>query len=371
MIIKVIYKLENEEFILKSLKNSFPDAIIVKCQNEIENILKSDFEKMYFILDSIKIDNNLIDKFWFYKTKPTIEEKRLLNFIKKNNINNLILSEFMNKNLSSIKLVLKGKKELLERIKVLKIKSPKLVIIQLLNDAGSEIYLRNKIRWANELGIKIKIIKIIDNVNFLEISELISSLNFDSTVNGILIQHPVPHNIDFLKICDLITPSKDIDCLTSLNIGRSINHDNVILPCTPTGILELIDSFQFDLKFKNVLIINRTSIVGKLLVNELLKRDFTVTVAHSKTVNLKRLCHQSNLIISATGVGKIIKKDYIKNNTVCIDVGISRINKKISGDFDYLNIIKKNIFITPMPGVIGPLTLLNLFRNLIWLIENY
>lgn len=245
----------------------------------------------------------------------------------------------------------------------LKIKPGLAVILANDNDA-SKIYVKNKERKALELGFTSKIYKFNKDVKENEILSLIEKLNNDKKTNGVLVQLPLFKHLDENKIINSINPVKDVDGFHPLNIGKLfLNQTPYAVACTPKGIITLLKEYNIDLKGKNVLIAGRSNIVGKPLIALLLKEDATVSIAHGKTKNLKELCLNNDIIISATGNPFLIKEDMVNENSIVIDVGINKINGKTVGDVDFENVKNKVYAITPVPGGIGPMTISMLMKN--------
>ena len=197
------------------------------------------------------------------------------------------------------------------------------------------------------------------------ILNLIDELNNNKNINGIILQSPVPNNININNCFNKISYQKDIDGFSNISVGNLSMNNPSFIPCTSKGILRLLDCYDIDLNGKNVCIINRSNIVGKPLVNLLLERNATITVCHSKTKNIKKITKASDIVISAVGIPNFITCDMIKKNAVVIDVGINRINGNIVGDVDFEKVSKKVSYITPVPGGVGPMTVAMIFENVL------
>lgn len=249
-------------------------------------------------------------------------------------------------------------------------KIPKLVIILIGNDFASSIYVNKKVEFSKKIGINTEVIKK-DTILTNELINLIKKLNNDLDVNGILVQSPLPNNIDINFISKHIDPLKDVDCFNPINFGKFFkeNSNNIVpIPCTPLGIFKLLEYYNIDLTSKNVVVIGRSNIVGKPLIPLLLNKNATVQICHSKTNNLKELTIHADIIISAIGKPNFINKEYIKKDSVLIDVGINRDkNNKLCGDIDFYDCLEKCSYISPVPNGVGPMTLTMLFFNLIQL----
>lgn len=237
-------------------------------------------------------------------------------------------------------------------------------IIWVGNDEASSIYVKNKLKKCEELGIEGHLYHLEENTKEEEVLSLIERLNNDANIKGILLQSPVPSQIDIKKCFNLISPLKDIDGFSNISVGNLSLGLPTLVSCTPKGIIKLLDYYHIPLKGKNVVIINRSNIVGKPLFNLLIERDATVTMCHSKTENLEFFTQNADILISAVGIPKFIKKDMVKDGAVVIDVGISRVDGKVCGDVDFDNVAEKASYITPVPKGIGPMTIAMLFENL-------
>ena len=240
-----------------------------------------------------------------------------------------------------------------------------LAVIQIGEDEASNVYIKQKEKVSEYIGINFLHIKFNENENEDIIRNKILKLNQNKEINGIIIQLPIPSKFNTLELIDLINPNKDVDGLTSVNKAALWNGKDSIIPCTPLGIIELLKAYNIDVSGKNIVIIGRSSLVSKPLFNLLINMDATVTMCHSKTKNLANHTKRADILISATGKRNLIKKDMIKENAVIIDVGINRYNGKLSGDVDFENIKDKASYITPVPGGVGPMTVVMLMKNVI------
>ncbi len=238
-------------------------------------------------------------------------------------------------------------------------------IIWVGNDEASEIYVNNKIKKCEYVGIKTKLYHLEEDVKEEEILNLIDKLNKDVLVNGILLQSPVPKHIDIIKCFNRIDYKKDIDGFSNISVGNLALGRPTNISCTPKGIIRLLDYYKINLEGMNVCLINRSNIVGKPLLQLLLERNATVTVCHSKTKDLKFFTKNADIVISAVGKPNFITEDMVKDNVIIIDVGISRKDGKVVGDVDYLNVKEKASYITPVPGGVGPMTIAMILENII------
>lgn len=272
-------------------------------------------------------------------------------------------------------MLLDGKKIRDELLAKAKIKIAKkniratLAIILIGEDEISKIYIRNKEKYCQYVGINVKKYFLDANVKENAVIDLIKKLNKDSNITGIILQSPTPKHINFNYVTNFIASNKDIDGFTTENIYNLYQNTPKFIPCTVKGILKLLEYYNISLTGKDVLIIGRGSIVGRPLYLALLNKDATVTIAHSKTKDLKAKTKNADIIISAVGKENLITKDMINKNSVIIDVGISRKDGKIKGDVDFANVMPICQSITPNPGGIGPLTIAMLIDNIIYAYE--
>ena len=254
------------------------------------------------------------------------------------------------------------KKEIL-KIKKSKNKVPGLTVILIGNYTPSQIYVKNKEKNSKEVGMNSDVIKYSDDVSEKEILNKIKELNNDQNVSGILVQLPLPKQIDKEKIINSIHPSKDVDGFNPVNVGNLSSGYKGLVPCTPMGCLMLIKKVEKNLSGKHAVIIGRSNLNGKPMAQLLLKENCTVTIVHSKTKNLQQECLKADILVAAVGVPNLVKKDWVKKDAIVIDVGINKLNDKIVGDveFDQVKDIAKAI--TPVPGGVGPMTIACLLKN--------
>ncbi|HOJ50447.1 MAG TPA: bifunctional methylenetetrahydrofolate dehydrogenase/methenyltetrahydrofolate cyclohydrolase FolD [Spirochaetota bacterium] len=246
-------------------------------------------------------------------------------------------------------------------------KRPKLTVIMVGNNQASKVYVSNKEKSCNEVGIHSNVLHY-DNIDTDKLIEIIKELNEDKDVNGILVQLPLSSNIDEKKVIEAIDPIKDVDGFHPYNTGKLwINGDPYFYPCTPYGIYKLLIENNVEISGKNAVIIGRSNIVGKPIASILLKNDATVTICHSKTSDLSSYTLKADILIAAVGKPYFVKKDMVKEGAVVIDVGINRIiedgKNKIVGDVDYNDVFDKVSKITPVPGGVGPMTIAVLLEN--------
>ena len=259
------------------------------------------------------------------------------------------------------------KKEI-EQLPVTNIK-PGLAVILIGDDAASQIYVKNKEKFANEIGINSKVLRFDSSIKEADLIQTIQQLNNDKAVHGILVQLPLPRHIDPKKIINEIIPSKDVDGFHPINVGNLSSGNDALIPCTPYGCYLLLKEIISNFTGMNAVIIGRSSINGKPMAQLLLKENCTVTITHSKTKNLKEICLQADILIAAAGNARMVKADWVNKDCIVIDVGINRIEEdgkiKIVGDVDFENIKDEVKAITPVPGGVGPMTISCLLSNTI------
>lgn len=254
------------------------------------------------------------------------------------------------------------KDEIKKDIEKLQGKKPCLAVIIVGDDEASHIYVKNKNKACDYVGIKTDTYFLKDNISENEILDLIEKLNNDINVNGILVQLPLPKHINEKNVLLKISPLKDVDGFHPYNIGMLSTNNAILKSCTPSGCIELLKRYNVEIKGKNALVIGRSNIVGKPISMMLLNEDATVTVAHTKTKNLEYLTKQADIIIVAIGVANFLKPNMIKDGVVLIDVGMNRLEDKLCGDIDF-SCIDKASLITPVPGGVGPMTITMLMKN--------
>ena len=243
-------------------------------------------------------------------------------------------------------------------------KTFKLTVIIAGNDPASEIYVRNKEKACEAVGIQSETIKLSENTSQEEIEKIVTDKVSDDSVDGILVQLPLPKTLDEKRVLKLIPPEKDVDGFTDANVGRlALFSDDALCSCTPQGMIKLLDYYDIPLKGKHAVVVGRSNIVGKPMSLMLLRRDCTVTVCHSKTENLAKYTKDADILVCAVGKKHIITADMVKDGAVVLDAGINRVDGKIYGDADYEEISKKAAYITPVPGGVGPMTITMLMYN--------
>ena len=244
--------------------------------------------------------------------------------------------------------------------------NPKLAVIMVGEDKASKVYVKNKSRACEEIGIEFEEYLLGEQTKQEELIELIEKLNNDNTIHGILLQSPIPQNLDINEAFKTIAPEKDVDGFNPLNVGKLCLNQDTFVSCTPYGIMKMFEAYNIDLDGKNVVIIGRSNIVGKPLIQCCLNKNATVTVCHSKTKDLENFTKNADIIIAAIGKANYVTEEMVKEDAVIIDVGINRgEDGKLTGDVDFENVSKKASYITPVPGGVGPMTIAMLMNNVI------
>jgi len=245
--------------------------------------------------------------------------------------------------------------------------TPCLATILIGDNSASATYVKNKHKACEEVGIITKDHKLDSTITQIQLNEIIENLNKDNSVHGILVQLPLPEQLDEFATTSRISPLKDVDGLTPHNVGLLTMKKAALVACTPSGIMEMFDFQKIELEGKNVVLINRSNLVGKPLYQLLLEKNATVLTCHSKTKNLTELCQSADIIITAVGDRNkfTLTPEMIKDGAVVIDVAISRFQEKLVGDSNYEEIIQKASFATPVPGGVGPMTVAMLLKNTI------
>lgn len=242
--------------------------------------------------------------------------------------------------------------------------SPKLAIILVGDDEASHIYVRNKLKSAEKVGIQTELFHLPANTSQKDVLDLVDSCNTDRTVNGIIVQLPLPEHIDSGEVIRKILPQKDVDGFHPYNTGLLQNNEKpYFIAATPLGIMRMIENLHQSLSGKNVVLIGASLIVGRPLATLMLNKECTVTITHIHTKNIKELTSKADILVAACGVAKMVKKDWIKSGAILIDVGINRENGKICGDIDFEDVKEKAGAITPVPGGVGPMTVAMLLEN--------
>ena len=243
---------------------------------------------------------------------------------------------------------------------------PKLTVIMVGDNPASKVYVRNKSKACNEVGVEYEEFFLDSSISQKELLDLIKKLNDDKTVNGILLQSPLPQHLDINEAFRTIDYRKDVDGFHPMNVGKLVLGQDTFVSCTPYGIMRLFEEYNIDLCGKNVVILGRSNIVGKPLVQCCLNNNATVTICHSKTKDIKEVTKNADVLVVAIGKPHFLEADMVKDGAIIIDVGINRLDTgKIVGDVDFENVSKKASYITPVPGGVGPMTIAMLLNNVI------
>ena len=262
----------------------------------------------------------------------------------------------------------KVRKELKKEVDQLKENGikPKLAVIMVGNDPGSTVYVRNKSKACEKVGIEFEEFLFEETITEESLLELIDKLNQDDSVHGILLQCPVPKHIDVNKAFRAISPNKDVDGFNPINVGNLTIGVDAFISCTPYGVVKMLEEYNIKTEGKNAVILGRSNIVGKPMIQCMLNKNSTVTVCHSRTKDIGEVIKRADIVIAAIGKPKFVKADMIKDGAVVIDVGINRLEDgTICGDVDYETIKEKASFITPVPGGVGPMTIAMLLNNVV------
>ena len=245
-----------------------------------------------------------------------------------------------------------------------------LAVVKVGNDPASAVYVRNKEKACEYVGINSKTLALPEETTEEELLNVVKELNEDKNVNGILVQLPLPKHIDESKVLLTIDSTKDVDGFHPVNVGKMVIGEDTFLPCTPAGIIEMIKRTDIDIEGKECVVIGRSNIVGKPMAMLMLKENATVTIAHSRTKELKEVTKRADIIVAAIGKAKFVTADYVKEDAVVIDVGMDRDeNGKLCGDVDFESVSKVASAITPVPGGVGPMTVTMLLVNCLRSVE--
>ena len=249
--------------------------------------------------------------------------------------------------------------------------NPKLAVIMVGQDKASEVYVRNKSKACQEIGIEFEEFYLEETITQKELMDLINNLNERKDVHGILLQSPIPEHLDIREAFNSIDYRKDVDGFNPINVGKlSIGEDGFI-SCTPYGVVKMLEEYDIPVEGKRAVIIGRSNIVGKPLLQCLLNKNATVTICHSKTKNIEEITREADILVAALGRPKFVKENMVKAGAVVIDVGINRNEEgKLVGDVDFENVSKKASYITPVPGGVGPMTIAMLMSNVVKAAKN-
>ena len=273
-----------------------------------------------------------------------------------------------NKKLSGKIVAKQIKEELKLEVEELKSKgiNPKLAVIMVGNNPASEVYVKNKSKACEKVGVEFEEFLLDETIEEKELFELIDRLNSDKSINGILLQSPIPKHLDQNKAFRRILPEKDVDGFNPINVGDLSIGNDCFISCTPFGVMKILEYYDIEIEGKNAVVLGRSNIVGKPMVQCLLEKNATVTVCHSKTKNISDITKNADILIAAIGKPKFVTSNMVKEGAVVIDVGINRLdNNKICGDVDYEEVSKIASKITPVPGGVGPMTIAMLMYNLV------
>ncbi|MCL6458529.1 MAG: bifunctional methylenetetrahydrofolate dehydrogenase/methenyltetrahydrofolate cyclohydrolase FolD [Gorillibacterium sp.] len=243
-------------------------------------------------------------------------------------------------------------------------KQPGLAVVLVGDDSASAVYVRNKAKACEEVGIYSEVHRLPTDTSETELLSLIGSLNNDDRIHGILVQLPLPAHINESMVIDMISISKDVDCFHPINVGNLLIGKPALLPCTPAGVMEILHTLNEPIAGKHAVVVGRSNIVGKPMALLLLREDATVTICHSKTKNLQEITRQADILIAAVGRAKMITKDHVKPGAIVIDVGMNRDEHgKLCGDVDFADVAQSAGYLSSVPGCVGPMTITMLLRN--------
>lgn len=243
------------------------------------------------------------------------------------------------------------------------LRAPKLVVLLVGDNPASVTYVRNKEKACLRVGFESEVIRMSADVQTEDVLKVINQLNQDITVDGILVQLPIPKHLDVNRIIESLDPKKDVDGLHSINIAKLYANQEGFVPCTPRGIMTLLKHYKIEISGKHAVVIGRSALVGRPVAQLLLNENATVTVCHSKTRNLEKITQMADIVVVAIGQERFLKSNFITHADAIIDVGINRINDKLVGDVDYESLIDKVDYMTPVPGGVGPMTIVSLLEN--------
>lgn len=268
---------------------------------------------------------------------------------------------------SKIRNDLKGKVTQLKQTGI----NPKLAVIMVGDDKASQVYVRNKSKACEEIGVEFEEFLMDENITMDDLLNLIEELNNRKDIHGILLQSPIPKHLDINQAFNKINYKKDVDGFNPINVGKLCIGEDCFISCTPYGVVKMLEEYNIPIQGKNVVILGRSNIVGKPLIQCMLQKNATVTVCHSKTENIEEITKKADILIVAIGKAKFVKSNMIKDGAVVIDVGINRNDDgKLVGDVDFENVKEKASYITPVPGGVGPMTIAMLMNNVVKAAEN-
>lgn len=254
--------------------------------------------------------------------------------------------------------------ELKEEVSKLEIK-PSLVVIQVGDNDASNVYIKQKAKMADYVGYDYKHIKLSEDITTEEVIEIIDGLNNDKKINGVMVQMPLPNHIDTEIVQNAVIPSKDVDGLSDFNAGLLFHNKDALYSCTPYGVMELLKRYKIQVEGRHVVVVGRSNLVGKPMSMMLTNAGATVTLCHSKTVDLSKYTNDADILISCVGKANFITADMVKEDSVVIDVGITRSESGLCGDVKFDEVASKTKYITPVPGGVGPMTVAMLGSNVL------
>ncbi|MGE4267010.1 MAG: bifunctional methylenetetrahydrofolate dehydrogenase/methenyltetrahydrofolate cyclohydrolase FolD [Deferribacterales bacterium] len=263
-------------------------------------------------------------------------------------------------------LAAKVRAELKQKVDAHKAKTgrvPGLAVVLVGEDPASQVYVRMKDKACDEAGYKSIVNRMPAETTTEELLAVVNGYNNDDTINGILVQLPLPKQIDEHKVLYAIKPEKDVDGFHPFNVGLMNIGEETLYPCTPYGCMKFFEEYGIETSGKNAVVIGRSNIVGKPMASLLIKANCTVTICHSKTKDIAGICRQADIVVAAIGKPEFVTADFVKEGAVVIDVGINRVNDKLVGDVAYEEVAKKASYITPVPGGVGPMTIAMLLAN--------
>ena len=255
---------------------------------------------------------------------------------------------------------------LAKKVKELKEKTgrvPGLATVLVGDDPASAVYVRNKNKICRELGFKSFEQKLSLDTSEAKLLKLIKELNSNNDIHGILVQLPLPNQIDSEKILQAIDPNKDVDGFHPINVGKLVVGNALLTPCTPSGIIKLLDHYEIDISGKHAVVLGRSNIVGKPVSMLLLQRNATITICHSRTKNLEEITRSADILVAAIGRANFVTENMVSKGAIVIDVGINRVDGKLTGDINFETVSKRASYITPVPGGVGPMTIALLMEN--------
>ncbi len=267
----------------------------------------------------------------------------------------------------------KIRKELKKEVEELKTNeiTPKLAVIMVGDNSASQVYVRNKSKACEKAGIEFEEFLFDKDTTEEKLLDTIDMLNKDESVHGILLQSPVPKHINIQKAFEKISPKKDVDGFNAVNVGKLSIGQDAFISCTPYGIIKMLEEYNIETEGKHAVILGRSNIVGKPMIQCMLNKNATVTVCHSRTKNIAEITRNADILIAAIGKPKFVTEDMVKNDVVVIDVGINRMEDgTLCGDVDFENVSKKASYITPVPGGVGPMTIAMLIYNVVKAAKN-